>query len=165
MNGTPPRMIPGLLFVVALLAGWRTVASTRQVLQGTNGTPPSSTKSAVLSEDDTDRKLLSRAAMDDSLLTALDKAGRLPDPFDPKPPEVAHTTITKPPEPPPVVVPTVAFAAVAAQRPEVILRIGGQESPRLRVGGVWQGWTVAKIDRNGVEVEGFGQKAHLRVPN
>lgn len=165
MNGAPTRVLPALLAIVALFAGWRTLASTRQVLQGGSGTPREE-RQAILNEEAAERMLLSRVVADDSLLKALDKAGKLPDPFNPRPPEVAvKPKVEKPPDKPLVVLPTVAFAAVSLERPEVILRLGSRESPRLRKGDGWEGWSIVRIDRDVVEIEGYEQKAYLRVPN
>jgi hypothetical protein len=53
---------------------------------------------------------------------------------------------------------------VEPSRQEVILGLGSQESPRLRVGGSWKGWNILRIDRDVVEIENQQhEKAYVPV--
>ena len=62
--------------------------------------------------------------------------------------------------------PSVVMVIVEQARQEVILRLGSQESPRLRVGNSWKGWSIVRIDRDIVEIENQDhEKAYVPVPN
>ena len=167
MNGAPTRLLPGLLVAVVLLAGWRTMASTRQVLSGTKPGEITAEKRQILDQEASERRLLSRVATDDSLLGALRNAGRLQDPFHPSPAQRQNTGGPQPPpEPPRLQTPNVVMVIIEPTRQEVILRMGGQESPRLRAGSVWRGWTINRIGRDVVKIESLDhQKEDLPVPN
>ncbi len=166
MIGSQTKLLPGLLIAVVLVAGWRTMVSTRQVLGGAKPGEMTPEKQQIMDQEAAERRLLSRVAIEDSLLGALRKAGRLPDPFNP-------TTTVKPttdpkikPEPVRLPRPSVVMVIVEPARQEVILRLGSQESPRLRVGSVWKGWSIIRIDRDIVEIENQDhEKAYVPVPN
>ena len=167
MTGPPTRFLPGLLVAVALVVGWRTLASTRQVLHVGKAGDITPAKQAILDQEAAERKLLSRVATEDSLLKDL-QGGRIPDPFHPSPPAPPpHRDGTQPP----VIVatipqPSVVMAIVEPARQEVILRIGAAESPRLRKGSSWRGWSIVRIDRDVVEIENQDhEKAYIPVPN
>ncbi len=165
MIAPPTKLLPGLLIAVALVAGWRTTVSTRQVLGGTKAGEVTPEKQRIIEQETAERRLLTRVATDDSLLGALRKSARVPDPFNPtsgvKPPD---TTVK--PEPIRLPRPTVVMVIVEPARQEVILRLGSTESPRLRVGNAWKGWSIVRIDRDIVEIENQDEgKAYVPVPN
>jgi hypothetical protein len=163
MSGTPSRLLPGLLVAVVLLAGWRTMASTRQVLGGSDAGKLTPEQQKMMEEDAAEKRVLRRVASDDSLLNALRKAPRLPDPFHPTPPPRPVSDQVKP-EPVRLPRPTVVMVIVEPSRQEVILGLGSQESPRLRVGGSWKGWNILRIDRDVVEIENQQhEKAYVPV--
>ena len=113
-------------------------------------------------EEARERRLLERAARDDSLLVAL-QTGKVPDPFRPRPavgpsrPRVVAETVVE--------TPSVVLSAFDRERPEVILRIGEKVSNRLTQGQVWEGWTIVLIDKSIVELTGYGKSISIPVPN
>jgi hypothetical protein len=154
-----------LLVVVLCFAVWKTSSSVRGVLgRGADPTVSASADSARATTKEGD--LIARLHVNDSLLAALTPSAVPPSPFsprvviDPNPrPRPAPRDTT-----PPVEIPRVLLATVDAQSPEVVLGASGGQSSRLRVGSVWQGWTVLEISKSGVAIEGHGQTARLPVP-
>jgi hypothetical protein len=159
-------VLPALLLLVALVAGWRTIASMRVVLGGGGARPASADRVALAVEESNETRLLQRTARDDSLLAAL-ASGRLPaDPFRARRSAVSTTVRpTLKPSERPVETPSVVLSAFDAARPEIILRIGDRVSGRLAQGQSWEGWTVVSIDRAVVEISGFDRTVRLQVPN
>lgn len=161
------RVSAGTALLVAVLCFtvWRTSSSVRGILgQESDGTVPVIADSSRASTKEGD--LLARLQMNDSLLGAL-TSGSLPaSPFSPR---VVIDPNTRPrPAPrdtvPPVEIPRVLLATVDARSPEVVLGASGGQSSRLRVGSVWEGWTILEISKDGVEIEGHGKVARLPVP-
>lgn len=164
MSRAPGRVLPVLLVLVALMAGWQTVLSARSVLGGGAARGVSADRQLTISEEAKEQKLIARARHEDSLLVALDSAKLPPDPFRPRP-------VVGPPRPPkPVVVPevetpVVILSAFDKDRPEVVLGMRDKSSGRLTQGAIWEGWTIVLIDRTSVELSGFGKTVRISVPN
>ncbi len=164
MSRAPERVLPALLVLVALVAGWRTLASTRAVLGGARIGTLSADRQAAVREESKEQALIARLVRDDSTLAAIEKA-RIPgDPFRPR--LVEGPSRPKPPPPEPVIVtPAVVLCAFDRERPEVVLRIGELTSGRLTLNQTWEGWTVALIDRSAVELTGYDRTVRIPVPN
>lgn len=164
MRRAPVRVLPALLLIVVAVAGWRTIATMRVVLRGGAPQGPSAESQALAAEEARERALLDRARRGDSLLAALGTRGVAADPFRPRAePGADQQRARRRVEA--VQTPALILCAVDAARPEVILRLGDRESGRLAQGQAWEGWTVVRIDRTGVELSGFGQGVFLPAPN
>ena len=169
MNGERSWLGPALLAAVALLIGWRTIASTRFVLRNVKPTEISAEIKTYVAAQAKEESLLARVRASDALLARLGGGESALDPFHPRiirvaPSPEAATTRTEP-KPPAAEAPSVVLAAVDIARPEVVLKLGEQVSGLLTQGAVWNGWTVLAITPQGVEVEGFGRKIRLAIPN
>jgi hypothetical protein len=157
-------VLPALLVVVAIFAGWRTVTGARAILRSGEAGGPSAERQAIIQEEAKERALIERVAREDSLLSVLGSTRVPPDPFRPR--YVAGPP--KPPAPPPEVVvetPSVVLSAFDRDRPEIVLRVGEKMSGRLTQGQSWEGWTIVVIDRTTVELAGYDKTVRIPVPN
>lgn len=163
MSRAPARVLPALLALVALVAGWRTLASTRAALRGGGSGGLSADRQLTMREEAKEQKLIAQAVSEDSLLAALESAKLPPDPFRPRP--YGGPVKPKPVVAPEVVTPVVILSAFDTDRPEVVLGMGEKSSGRLTQGAIWEGWTIVLIDRTSVELSGFGKTVRISVPN
>lgn len=154
------------LVVVAAIIGWQVAESTKATLPNVTEidmSPELKTFNAALAHKES---LLARVRSEDSLLATLAQRGVAGDPFHARFAAAAPTA--SPGEEAPAAtseLPVVILAAVDGARPEVVLRIGDQVSELLSKDAVWRGWKIISITDDGIEVEGFGRKARLSIPN
>lgn len=154
------------LMVVAGVIGWQVFESTKTTLPNVKSIDVSTelkTFNASLAHKES---LLTRVRSEDSLLLSLAKNGVASDPFHAR--SMATTAAPAAEETAPAAsseLPSVVLAAVDGERPEVVLRIGEQVSELLSKDAVWQGWKIVAITDSGIDVEGFGRRARLPIPN
>jgi len=155
----------GLVVVVAVI-GWQVAASTKATLPKVTAidtSPELKTFNAALAQKES---LLTRVRSDDALLSSLAQRGVAGDPFHARSASAPPAAATGE-EAPPVSseLPSVILAAVDGARPEAVLRIGEEVSELLSKDAVWRGWKILSITDDGIEVEGFGRRARLPIPN
>jgi len=154
------------LLVVAAVIGWQVAASTKATLPKVTSIDTSlelKTFNAALAHKES---LLTRVRSDDSLLSSIARSGVASDPFHAR--SAAAAPVAAAGESAPAAsseLPSVVLAAVDGARPEVVLRIGEQVSELLSKDAVWQGWKIIAITDDGIDVEGFGRRARLPIPN